>query len=235
MVLRRRPGRSDHPAAHDGVKPRPHLLADEKLPPEPRQKRSLAARERWKAAGLALFGEKGYEATSVSDIARRARLAVGGFYQHFTSKRQLLLVLMDDLLDKLSQLELRPSGSGGLRAGLHALLAGAFSRDLKYLGAYRAWQEASLSDPHLARTQAQIQAWSTGRILLLFQALHQHPAARPDVDLKGLARALDAFFWNLLAQAVHMPKPELNQWIDISTHLIFHALFLDSAAKPGEK
>jgi AcrR family transcriptional regulator len=209
------------------VRPRPNLLAGEKLPPAPRQNRSLANRARWKAAGLALFGERGYEATSLNDLARRARLAVGGFYQHFGSKRQLLLALMDELLEKLNQLDFRPSGSSDVRTSLRELLAAAFSRDLKYLGAYRAWQEAALSDAQLTRLQAEIQAWTSGRILLLFQVLQRLPGARPGVDVGALAWAMDVFFWNLLAQAPRMPKPELNRWIDISAHLIFHALFLD--------
>jgi AcrR family transcriptional regulator len=226
-VLRRRPGGSDRSPIRPVVRPRPNLLAGEKLPPAPRQNRSLANRARWKAAGLALFGERGYEATSLNDLARRARLAVGGFYQHFGSKRQLLLALMDELLEKLNQLDLRPSGSSDVRTGLRELLAAAFSHDLKYLGAYRAWQEAALSDAQLTRLQTEIQAWTSGRILLLFQALQRLPRARPDVDVGALARAMDVFFWNLLAQAPRMPKPELNRWIDISAHLIFHALFLD--------
>jgi AcrR family transcriptional regulator len=59
---------------------RPNLLAGEALPAPPVQKRSLDKRERLKNAALALFGEKGYENTSISLIARRAKLAVGTFY-----------------------------------------------------------------------------------------------------------------------------------------------------------
>ena len=33
---------------------------------------------------MALFGEKGYNLTSIDDIAQRANFAVGGFYQHFS-------------------------------------------------------------------------------------------------------------------------------------------------------
>src|SRR5208282_1120574 len=79
-LLRRRAGGRDDSGKKRRVKPRPNLLAGEDLPPEPLQKRSIAKRGRLKAAALALFGEKGYERTSVDDVARRARLAVGGFY-----------------------------------------------------------------------------------------------------------------------------------------------------------
>ncbi|HMD28182.1 MAG TPA: helix-turn-helix domain-containing protein [Steroidobacteraceae bacterium] len=207
---------------------RPKVLTGEKMPRAPQQRRSVAKRARLETAGLALFGEKGYEKTSVDEIARRAQLAVGSFYQHFGSKRQLLLALMDELLEQLSRLELRPAGGADVREILHGLLSRAFAHDLRYLGAYRAWQEAALSDPSLARKQVAIQAWTTGRALRLFQALQKLPGARKNVEVLGLARAMDSFFWSLLAQAVQMPKARLNQSIEAATHLIYHALFHDA-------
>lgn len=213
------------------MKRRPNLLAGEDLPAEPRQKRSLEKRAHLKTAGLALFAEKGFESASISDIARRAKLAVGGFYQHFRSKRQLLLVLMDDLLEKLSRLDLRPQAMADPRTGLGELLSRAFSHDLHYLGAYRAWQEASLSDPDLARKQQQIHAWTTKRVIAVFMFLQQLPGARSGVDIPGLASAMDTFFWCLLTQAVRLPKAKLNRQIDSATHLIYHSLFTDPNRK----
>jgi AcrR family transcriptional regulator len=216
------------------VSTRPNLLAGEDIPPEPRQKRSMEKRARLQAAGLALLGEKGYENTSVDEIARRAKLAVGSFYQHFRSKRQLLLALMDELLEKLSQLDFRPKASADVRGVIHELLSRAFSHDLRYLGAYRAWQEAVLSDPDLARKQQEIHAWTSARVTAVFQRLQQLPGARPGADIPGLARVMDSFFWSLLAQAVRMPARELNQWIDSATHLIYHAMFIDPVGKPHQ-
>jgi AcrR family transcriptional regulator len=182
-----------------------------------------------KAVALDRFGAKGYQATSIGDIARHAHLAVGSFYQHFRSKRQLLLVLMDDLLGKISQFDPRPNAASDVRASLRAFLSRAFSRDLEYLGAYRAWQEAMLSDPELAQKQRQIQAWTTMRITSVLELFENLPGARSGVDIPGLARAMDSFFWNLLALAGRLRKAELDQWIDAATHLIYHAMFTDQA------
>ena len=216
------------------MRKRPDLLAGESLPAAPQQRRSLEKRKKLKATGLALFGEKGYERTSIEEIARRAKLAVGGFYLHFDSKRQLLLTLMDELLDKLSRLDLQPGNetNSSVQEGLRLLLARAFSHDLRYLGAYRAWQEAVLSDPGLAQKQEAIQAWTTARVVNLFEALEQLPGARNDVDILGLARVMDTFFWSLLGQAALLPKTKLDQSIDSATHLIYHALLADSEAEP---
>jgi AcrR family transcriptional regulator len=213
------------------VRKRPNLLKGEDLPAAPQQKRSLEKRARLKAAGLVLFGEKGYEKTSIDEIARRAKLAVGGFYQHFRSKRQLLLVLMDELLEKLSQLKFRPGTGKDVQAGIRELLSRAFSHDLRYLGAYRGWQEAVLSDPDLARKQEEINAWTTGRVTAVFEMLQQLPGARKEVDTPGLARAMDSFFWSLLGRAGRLPKAELNQQIDAATHLMYHAMFTDDSKK----
>jgi AcrR family transcriptional regulator len=210
------------------VRARPDLLRGEKIPRGPQQKRSLEKRARLTKAALTVFGEKGYEGTSIEEVARRAKLAVGTFYQHFRSKRQLLLVLMDELLEKLSRLDLRAASDADVREGLRAVLSRAFAHDLRYLGAYRAWQEVVLSDPELARKQREIHEWTTGRAAGLFEALHRLPGARKNVDILGLSRAMDSFFWSLLGQAVQLPKARLNQSIDAATHLIYHALFADS-------
>jgi len=231
VVLRRRFVRSGYSPMKTGVRRRPNLLAGEDLPADPRQKRSLEKRAQLKAAGLAVFAEKGFEGASIDDIARRAKLAVGGFYQHFRSKRQLLLVLMDELLERLSRLDLRPQPMSDPRKGLRELLARAFSHDLHYLGAYRAFQEAALSDPELARKQGQIHAWTTARVIAVFNFLQQLPGARSKVDVAGLATAMDTFFWSLLSQAAHLPKKQLNRQIDSATHLIYHALFRDPSTR----
>jgi AcrR family transcriptional regulator len=210
------------------VKKRPNLLAGENLPSDPRQKRSADKREGLKEAGLGLFGEKGYESTSIEAIAQRANLAVGSFYQHYRSKRQLLLALMDELLEKLNQLEFRPEAVADTRAVIRGLLSRSFAHDLRYLGVYRAWQEAALTDAGLARKQKQIHTWTTGRVAAVFERLAQLPGARKGLDLPGLARGMDAMFWSLLGQAARMPKPELERWVESCTHLIHHALFTDS-------
>ena len=134
---------------------------------------------------------------------------------------------MDELLEKLSRLDLRPQSMSDPGTGLRELLARAFSHDLQYLGAYRAWQEAVLSDPGLARKQRQIHAWTITRVIAVFKFLQQLPGARSGVDIAGLASAMDTFFWSLLAQAVRLSKKQLDRQIDSATHLIYHALFTD--------
>jgi AcrR family transcriptional regulator len=206
----------------------PDLLADEDLALPPRQQRSLDRRGQLENAALRLFGERGYDATTIGHIADAARVPIGGFYLHFRSKRQLLLSLMNDLLVGLSRLDLSPRSGAHPRAILRDLLTRGFEHDLRYLGAYRAWQEAALGDPDLARKQQTIHAWTTARVAAAFRRLQALPGARADVDVHTLAGVLDSVFWSLLSQAAHTRDAQLERSVAATADLIYHALFLDS-------
>jgi AcrR family transcriptional regulator len=56
----------------------------------------VATRGRLLEAAEDLFGARGYEATSMAEIAERAGVAVGTLCHHFPDKRALLLALIDD-------------------------------------------------------------------------------------------------------------------------------------------
>jgi AcrR family transcriptional regulator len=187
------------------------------------------------AAALALFAEQGYEATCVDAIAQRAGVAVGSFYQHFRTKRQLLLALMDQLLEGLERLDLRAKRASSIRAGLHSLLKRAFSKDLAYAGAYRAWREAILLDSTLAPHQQRIARWTRARLAGVFEALLGLPGARTDVNVSVLARLMDRFFWDLLGEAPRLAASELEAILESTTDLLYHALFRDAAGKNRSK
>jgi len=206
------------------VPPRPRLL-DAGAPLPPRQERSREKRAQLLAAGLALFAEKGYEGTSIDAVAQRAGVAVGSFYQHFRNKRQLLLVLMDQLLEGLARLDLRPQGASSVRAGLRFLLRSAFSQDLAYAGAYRAWREAVLLDSTLAPHQEQIERWTRARVKAVFEALLGLPGARTDVNVPVLARLMDRLFWDLLGEVPRLSADEMEAVLESTTDLLYHALF----------
>jgi AcrR family transcriptional regulator len=213
---------------------RPRLLAGEEFPPGPKQKRSLENRQRLKKAALDLFGEKGFERTSVDEIAKRANLAIGGFYLHYRSKKQLLLALMDDLLEKLNHLSLATGLGSNMQKSLRFLLDRAFSIDLQFLGACRAWEEAVLSDEELLGKHREMRAWTNQRLATLFRIMEEQPGARKDVDTPTLAKMIDDLFWSLLAQAVRMRRLEVERWLDSATHLIYHALFEDQPESADE-
>lgn len=218
---RRTPGDRSRPAVG-----RPALLRREVLPAAPVQSRSRENRRRIRTAALECFRQQGYNATSIDAIATRAGVAVGGVYLHYKSKRQLLLYLMDELIESLASIQLT-AVDGHPRTVIRVLLQRAFDRDLEFLGVYRAWQEAVLSDEELAAHDMAIRRWTQQRLTGLFTALQQLPGARRDVEVKTLGAVMDRFFWTLLADALRTDLAELTRWIDVASDVTYHALFHD--------
>lgn len=199
---------------------RPEMLLGEKLARVPSQWRSRIKRGAILRAGVELFERNGYEATSIGDIVRRAGTSVGGFYQYFRSKRQLLLVLMNELLQKLEQIEMQPSGQTDLRSAIESVLRAGLATDLAYAGAYRAWREAMLSDRQLAALDEQVRAWTTGRLRAVFEMIAQLPGARRGVDIPLFSAVMDRLFWDLLASDLRSN----SQLVDTIGHTIYYSL-----------
>lgn len=79
------------------------------------------------ATAAQLFAERGYQATSMSDLTAATGLAAGGLYHYIESKEELLILICDELLDPLLErareivaTEAPPAEQ--LRALLHAWL-----------------------------------------------------------------------------------------------------------------
>ncbi|GAC1310204.1 MAG: TetR/AcrR family transcriptional regulator [Vulcanimicrobiaceae bacterium] len=197
------------------------MLAGESLLPAPRQERSRRNREALLDAALGAFAESGYDTSTIDEIARRAGVPVGGFYLHFRSKRQALLVLMDRLLGELERLE--PVLGGDAKAAIATLVREALRVDIAYLGAYRAWHEAVLRDDELAILHESIDIWTTARIALLIEAVGAAPNARRDVEPAVLARILNTLFWRL----TELRAGDQAAILHTVTALVVHAIFVD--------
>ena len=68
---------------------------------DPAQKRARDTRRQLLEAARAAFLERGFGATSVSEIVRRAGVAQGTFYNHFSSKDAVLATLRNRILWEL--------------------------------------------------------------------------------------------------------------------------------------
>ena len=85
--------------------------------------KSAATRQRILTAATELFLEQGYAATQVSQITRRANVAVGTYYIYFPQKQDILEMLGDQWLNELTavlgnawQAALGSAQPGNLRA-----------------------------------------------------------------------------------------------------------------------
>jgi AcrR family transcriptional regulator len=79
-------------------------------------RKSEATRARVLEAALALFRERGFEKTTMRDVARRSGLALGAAYYHFASKDALVMAFYER-----AQQDLEPLVEAAL---VHAQMAG---------------------------------------------------------------------------------------------------------------
>ncbi len=78
-----------------------------------RDQKPRDSKDRILAAALALFGERGYAATSIDDIAGRAGLTKGALYYYFKDKQDIARDLHHDLWARLKAEALRVVEPGG--------------------------------------------------------------------------------------------------------------------------
>lgn len=113
--------------------------ASRKLREKPREKKSAAgaARPKWRRraeerpdeildAALDEFNERGFEATRVEDIARRAAISKAGIYLYFDSKEDILRALIEREIAPIARMarKLAEEGVGDPATTLGAIIAG---------------------------------------------------------------------------------------------------------------
>lgn len=204
---------------------RPDPLAGEDLPPAPQQERSRRTQEAVLAAALALFAERGYDRTAMSDVAARAGVAVGAVYRHCRTKRQLLLVLVDRMLAEIAELDLAAAPGTDPRAAVTELLGTALVTDAKYVGAYRAWAGLCARDERLAAIDRQMVDWSAQRLAGILALARDAPGGRADLDVPATARLLTLLFWRLLLE----PEFDADRTVRALSAMILHLLFTDGS------
>lgn len=67
----------------------------------PKQHRSVQTKNRIIKAGFQLFSHKGIHGTTSKEIADKAGVAIGSFYAYFKNKKQLLLEILENFIDKI--------------------------------------------------------------------------------------------------------------------------------------
>jgi AcrR family transcriptional regulator len=104
-----------------------------------RTRKSDETRSRILEAALELFRERGFDATTMRDIARECDIALGATYYHFASKEAIVLAFYELAKDEMSQpLEQAAQNSKDLGQGLRAVLDikfAYFAPNRKFLGA----------------------------------------------------------------------------------------------------
>lgn len=166
---------------------REDLLVGE-FPFVPKQERALIKRNALLESGHTLFISKGYEQTTAKEIAAHAGVATGTFYRYFSDKRQLLMSLLEDKLDKLLPPE--PSWLSGDPQSLLASLLVAHNKRLNELGLHRVLPELALKDSELAEFLGAARRKIHARILSSLKQASEKRLTWTDLDLDTVSWAI---------------------------------------------
>jgi AcrR family transcriptional regulator len=93
---------------------------------EKRQRQKDKRRDAILNAARATFAEKGYEGTTVADIAKEAGVAAGTVYLYYASKTDLFAALNQKLFGVINEALQRADAPPDLEAGTRARIQGVF-------------------------------------------------------------------------------------------------------------
>lgn len=138
-----------------------------------------------------MFNRKGYDATSMGDLAKELGLTKSAIYHHVTSKEQLLSLALDDALDELTAVVAEASQEQD--AGAYERLRGVVRRSVEVLVAHQPSVTLLLrvrgnSEVELAALERR--RWLDDRLAALVADAVKEGALRDDVPPALVSRLL---------------------------------------------
>jgi len=183
-------------------------------------------------AAYELFGERGYHAINVADIARRVGMSHGTFYRHFDSKFDVFQHIIGDVLARVQSLLSAEDPDGPNTLEEYRALAERIGNRL---------YEAFISDPHLSQLlffeSLGIEKELNERIRQAFEVAGQigqlyidngvrKGYLRKNLNTRKAALAINAMILEAARSArdAEDPARERREWIDTVVSMIVDGL-----------
>jgi AcrR family transcriptional regulator len=152
-------------------------------------------REKVLAAGLELFGERGYHTTSIADIGERAGISKSVLYHYFGSKAGLYEAIAEtqgrELLERVAETVPSDPEAPRLRAGVDAFLAFLAERP----ATWRLLVRDPPADPDLIAVHARIVREREEALSLLLAKPAKRRSAAAHVSLMATTIRAFATWW----------------------------------------
>jgi AcrR family transcriptional regulator len=85
-------------------------------------------------SAIKVFSKKGFEAARMEDIAKTAKLSIGGVYWYYKSKEEIIIAIMEQLIDKdVKDLRALLEAEGSVRARLEAYISLSIEAAQEYI------------------------------------------------------------------------------------------------------
>lgn len=170
-----------------------------------RERKKDETRERISQAAIQLFEEKGFEATTVDEIAARADVAKGTFFNYFPRKEAVLHAITERQLDAIEAVveQLAPDPQP-VSAKIHAVYAKACALYSQNPALHRHAIIEMLRGPLSDAVNIDVRAQSFMRALVVEG--QQRGQLRTDVEPDRMAYTLRSVFFMTVLVWVHCPE-----------------------------
>ncbi|MBY0098646.1 TetR/AcrR family transcriptional regulator [Mesobacillus maritimus] len=182
------------------------------FPSVPKQERAYQKRQALLESGRILFIEKGFDHTTAKEIAAHANVATGTFYRYFCDKRQLLMALIKDQLERF--MPPRPSwlNHNDPETELAEQLASHYDR-LEKLGLHRVLPELLPHDPELTEVFGEARRKLHGSIYEGLKQAKDLGFTWNDLDLWSVA-------WSIIVLTENIPKMDIKKGTNSDYHVV---------------
>jgi AcrR family transcriptional regulator len=147
-------------------------------------------RGRLLAAAREVFAERDYLSTSAQDIADRANVSLGTFYQYFSDLNGIVMVLAGEHIIELLQQHVDEWDPQTGRIGLRRVIAVFLHDYFANVAFFRLWEQATAVDPRIAEIRRPFWAAYKHQIARSLAAGMKAGTVRADIDPLETARAL---------------------------------------------
>ena len=198
----------------------------------PQQARSRRTRQRILEAAVHCFASAGFEGATTAAIAERARIAVGTLYAYFHDKRDILLELADDLLERVSQqveagLERALEPGADLRESLRRLIDQLFHLEIFEPETHRILWARYFTDPDFHERMVASREHTRGVVEAVIRELGVRGALRPLDPVAASRVIVNAVQWNANLAFMEGGPEQRDAAAAAVADLIDHYLFPD--------
>lgn len=179
-------------------------------------------RERLIAAGYKVLSEKGYEATTVKEVARAAEVSPGLFHYYFASKDELLLAVLREAGTRYGKMMRDLRGDLPIEEFPEAALEAERKRVAQEPEWYRLRYELfalGLRNPALLPVLGEL----LGYIRQMFAGALKHFAGEDEERAQALGAVVSACFDGLALQQLAQPDVDLTGAYKLLLEMILNA------------
>ncbi len=200
--------------------------------PGRRERRRAEVRERLFRAALALFAERGFNATTVEAITEAADVGKGTFFNYFPAKEHVLGALAQIQLGKVEAAVHEARGSHArVRPVLRKLLNALAEEPGRSPALFRSLVIALQSNEAVREWIGQTLARGRGMLVELFTLGQKRGEIRRDHKPEGLALALQQGFFGTLMLWTLPPASRLNDRLEITFDLFWSGIAAHGASR----